>query len=41
MKRLGLLKSVFCRISVFIDFSKRKFVERRSAKLYFDKQPRM
>ena len=35
-KCLGLLKSAFYRISIFIDFNKRKFVE-----LYFNEQSRM
>ena len=37
----GFIKKFFYRISVFIDFNKRKFVEHTSADLYFNEQPRM
>ena len=38
IKCLGLLKSVFYRISIFINFYKRRFVEPSSADLYFNEQ---
>ena len=35
------VKNVFYRINILIHFNKRKFVERSSAELYFNKQSRI